>query len=409
MKQYENVLLFKNGKLDCYSVKADGGLIREINKGEFDPSSPVVLWNLSDCHTHAREPGLTHKEDIDTICEAARHGGISNIFAMPNTKPVCDDPEIIRANLKRSENKSTAFHQFAAISIGLLGKTPSDYAALKEAGACGFSDDGQPVYNDEIMAFALKEAKKLSLPVVSHCEEKNLVKGPIFEGEISSYLGLGGIPDEAESVMVARDAFLAAKTDSHVHIAHVSTKKSFDIIRKAKAQGVNITCETCPHYFILTDKAVLDKKTNAKMNPPLASEKDRLAVLEAISDKTCDILVTDHAPHTKEEKCIDADIPLSEALTKAPFGIIGLQTLFASSYTHLVKTGIIDLKRLYELLSLNPAKIFNLETEAKIGSRAAFSSFDLNESFIFLEKDIKSKSKNSPFINEIFYGKNILL
>lgn len=361
-----------------------------------DASGLCVIPGLIDVHVHFRDPGFTHKEDINSGSLAALAGGFTSVIQMPNTNPPLSTPEMVL-----EYTRDNPVHSFvaAAVTSDRAGKQINDLENLYDAGAAAFSDDGSPVYNDSIMADALEQSKQFGLRIMSHAENLELAKdGVVIKGDVADELGVIGIERNAESSMVERDIELAAKTQGLLHICHVSTKESVDLIRKAKYDGVNITAEVTPHHLLMNHKAVLQYGTNAKMNPPLAYEEDRLACVDAIKDGTLDIIATDHAPHSKEEK--------SQSLSDAPFGIIGLETSFALIYTHFVKTEILTLSQLIELMSARPSEIFNLPGGCiTAGKSANLAIVDLEEEYVIDSDKFHSKSSNTPFDNFVVQGK----
>lgn len=397
---YKSVKIFGSDE-SVVDVEVLDGIIKSVTPADGD-SGIYLVPSLFDFHCHTREPGFEYKEDISTCISAARHGGYSGFLAMPNTKPVCDSAEI----LKYIYSKRGDFQlcQSAAITKGQKDEELTDMYALAQAGAMAFTDDGCPVENSALMKKALLTAKELKLPVISHCEIRSLFKGAVNEGEVSKKLGVVGIPNSAEDIMIARDILLAGETGSHVHIAHVSTASGIEMIRLAKKYGINVTCETCPHYFTLTEEAVLEKGAMAKMSPPLRSEKDRSEILRAIADGTVDLISTDHAPHSDEDK--GAGLDMKEAVTVAAKGIVGLESAFALSYTNLVKSGLISQKKLVELLVINPRRFLSLEVpKIAVGEKADFFEVRLDTPFVFKKEDLHSKSKNTPFDGMTLYGK----
>jgi dihydroorotase len=344
-----------------------------------------------DMHCHLREPGFEYKEDIESGTAAAKAGGYCAVVSMPNTRPVTDNTEILEYIIKRaSETGHCAVYPTAAITVGQKGETLCDFTALAACGAAAFTDDGRPVENSAVMLEAMYRCASLGLLIISHCEELGLSAGVMNEGEASRRLGLRGTSNAAEDVMTARDIVLSEQTGCRLHIAHVSTRGSLQLIREAKARGVRVTAETCPHYFSLCDEDVGVIGVNAKMNPPLRTRDDVTAVIKALSDGTLDCISTDHAPHSEKEK--------GSNLKTAPNGIIGLQTAFAAAITYLVRPGHITLKRLCELMSENPAKILG------IGLPEKTVTVYPDRKFIFTSDMIISKSKNSPFIGRELYG-----
>ena len=352
---------------------------------------------IVDMHVHMRDPGQTHKEDMFTMSAAAAAGGVTTVLAMPNTDPPVSSVEVLDDIINRAKGTDINILQSACVTEGMKGERLSDFAALKEAGAVAFSDDGRPVENAGIMLQALKEAAALDVPVLSHAEDLNIVNGGIMnEGDISRKLGVKGIDRASEDASTAREMALASASGCGIHICHVSTRGSVAIIRDAKRRGVKITCETAPHYFTLTDESLLSRDADYRMNPPLREREDVASVIKGIADGTIDVLATDHAPHTSQEK---ADFE------KAPNGIIGLETLLPISYTNLVRAGHIDIFRLFEMLTYNPASI--LRTAANRfneGDRADFVLFDPHEQFKVDVNKLHGKSINTAFKNMSFYG-----
>lgn len=352
---------------------------------------------IVDMHVHMRDPGQTHKEDMFTMSAAAAAGGVTTVLAMPNTDPPVSSVEVLDDIINRAKGTDINILQSACVTEGMKGERLSDFAALKEAGAVAFSDDGRPVENAGIMLQALKEAAALDVPVLSHAEDLNIVNGGIMnEGEISRKLGVKGIDRASEDASTAREMALASASGCGIHICHVSTRGSVAIIRDAKRRGVKITCETAPHYFTLTDESLLSRDADYRMNPPLREREDVAAVIKGIADGTIDVLATDHAPHTSQEK---ADFE------KAPNGIIGLETLLPISYTNLVRAGHIDIFRLFEMLTYNPASILRMAANRfNEGDRADFVLFDPHEQFKVDVNKLHGKSINTAFKNMSFYG-----
>lgn len=359
-----------------------------------------VVPGLIDMHTHLREPGEEYKEDVLSGARAAAAGGFTAIACMPNTTPVNDCAAVTLALLERARQAAVRIHPVGAISRGSQGELLADLGELKDAGVVAVSDDGRPVVNSQLMRRALEYASDFGLPVISHCEDPFLGRGAMHEGPVSTRLGLRGIPAAAEAIMVYRDIALAEWTGKPVHIAHVSTGQSLDLIRAAKARGVPVTAETAPHYFSLTDAAVLGFDTNTKMNPPLRSEEDRLAVCQALADGTIDAIASDHAPHSCLEKECEFEL--------AANGIIGLESALPLSLA-LVEEGILPPRRLVELLSCNPARILGLNAGTlQPGAPADLTIIRPGAPFIFAETDIHSKSRNTPFLGRRMPGRAVL-
>ena len=367
----------------------------------FDASGKIVTPGLIDMHVHLREPGFEYKETIESGSRAAARGGFSTVCCMPNTNPVNDCKQVTEYILaKAAEINLVRVLPVAAISKGIAGKTLCEYESLKQAGAVAVSDDGNPVMNSRLMRSALVGAKDLNLPAISHCEDINLAAGGAMnEGVVSKKLGIQGIPGVSESIMVLRDIALSELTGAAVHIAHVSTASSVRAIRDAKARGVQVTAETAPHYFTLTEDAVGQCGSYAKMNPPLGTESDRMAICSGLADGTIDAIATDHAPHSTEEKGF--------GLAKAPNGIIGLETSVSLSLK-LIQEGVLSLTRLVEKMSTNPAGILGLECGLRIGRPADITIVDPDLSYTVDAADFRSLSRNTPFDGWQLRGKPVL-
>jgi len=351
----------------------------------------IVTPGLIDMHVHLREPGFEHKETIATGCRAAVAGGFTAVCAMPNTKPVNDSPETTEFIIRKARDARLArVYPAGAITRGLAGQTLCDFAALQAAGAVAFTDDGCPVEDDAMMEAALAAVGKLGLTIISHSEMMNLAAdGAMNQGPVAAKLGWPGIPNQAESVMVAREIALSEKTGARMHIAHVSTAESVDAIRTAKQRGNSVTAETAPHYFTLTDAAVEKYGTRAKMNPPLRSEKDRDAICEGLADGTLDVIATDHAPHSAKEK--------TAVFPQAPNGITGLETALPLSL-RLVERNILTLDELIAKMSIVPAGILGIQSGLGLGKPADITIIDPAAEYTLEVNDFFSKSDNSPFI-----------
>ncbi|MDI6758494.1 MAG: dihydroorotase [Candidatus Omnitrophota bacterium] len=364
-----------------------------------DASEKIVLPGLVDMHVHLREPGREDKETVLTGTNAAIRGGVTSLLAMPNTNPAMDLGENIKL-FKEIIYKTACANVFVcgALTMGRLGKELADFAKLKKEGAIALSDDGASIDNDRLMLEALKQAKKQNLLVISHCEDKMLsLKGVVNLGLTSTRMGLAGISKESEYKRVARDIRLAQKIGAVIHIAHISCKESVEIIAQAKKKGVKVTAETCPHYFFLTEEEVLGFDTNFKMNPPLRAKEDVLAIRQGLCDGTIDVIASDHAPHTENEKEIEFD--------RAEFGVIGLQTELAVSIAELVKTGLLDWLGLAKKLCLNPAKILGVNKGALTLRRDAdITIIDPQKEWLVKKEDFVSKSKNSAFLGKKLTG-----
>jgi len=351
----------------------------------------VAAPGFIDLHVHLRDPGLTHKEDILTGTMAAAAGGFTSVACMPNTKPALDTPEQLAYVIDKAHHASARVLPIAAVTVGQAGETLTDFKALRDAGAIGFSDDGFAVDSAALLRQAMLEAAALDMPLISHCEDTEMVQNhAVNEGVISKRLKIPGRPAVAETIQVARDLLLAEDAGCHVHIAHVSVAKSVELIRRAKADGVRVTAETCPQYFTLTEDALLEKGTLARVNPPLRTEADRDAIMAGLLDGTIDTIVTDHAPHSVEEK--------ARPLLEAPSGMIGLETLLGLSLTALYHTDKMDLPAIVRLLSTTPAEIFSLPYGTlRVGAPADVMIFDPEETWTVEPEMFHSKARNTPF------------
>lgn len=351
---------------------------------------------LVDLHVHLRDPGQTHKEDVFTACKAAAAGGVTSLLAMPNTTPPMDSPSLVRELLAKAKTADANVYTTACITKGLKGEELTDLAALKEAGAIALSDDGVPVKRTSCLLGALRAAPQLGLAVTAHCEDTDLAKGGLMhEGEVSRLLGVKGIPAAAEDCGTAREIAAAASIGAPIHICHVSTRGSVELIRDAKRRGVKVTAETCPHYLLLTEEALRSQNANFRMNPPLRTEEDRQALIEALQDGTLDAIATDHAPHTPQEK---ADF------FTAPNGSIGMETSLAATLTALA--GKLTLSQIIEKMSCNPAKILGIPAGSlKVGSPADVAIFDPEEHWTVDADRLHGKSKNTPFAGMTLTGK----
>lgn len=383
----------------------DGLLVKTLSgpaDRTIDVKGGAVLPGLIDAHCHLRDPGYEYREDIVSGTRSAAKGGFTSVCPMPNTRPVCDNASVVRSIVTKANNEGSAnVFPIGAASKGLAGKELAEFGLMKEEGIVAVSDDGRPIETPDLLRKVLQYASDFSLPVLNHCEEPSLSDGVMNEGAVSTELGLRGIPSAAEDVMIGRDIILAEYLDLPIHICHVSTKGGVRMIREAKARGVKVTAETCPHYFVLTEDACLGFDTNAKMNPPLRKEEDRLAIIEGLADKTLDLIVTDHAPHHEDEKDLEFSL--------ANNGIVGFETAFALSYTYLVRPGHMTLENLTACMSLNPSKLFGLgRGTLAAGAPADISVFDLDNSFIFDKNKMLSKARNTPFHGYTLYGNTLL-
>lgn len=343
-----------------------------------------------DIHVHLRDPGFTHKEDILTGCAAAAAGGVTGVCCMPNTKPVTDSEEVLSYILEKAKDADARVYPIASITKGMLGKELNDISLMHACGAVAVSDDGRPVENGGMMLKALKTAYEAGVPVISHCEDLTIIDGGIInEGRISKTLGVKGMDRASEDSITAREIVLAESSDTAIHIAHVSTKGSVQLIREAKARGVKVTCETAPHYMMMTDELLLSYNANFRMNPPLREQEDCEAIVEGVLDGTIDAIVTDHAPHAENEK---------ENFLKAPNGIVGLETSFAAACTVLVHQCGMSLLDLVKLMSTNPANLMRLPGGTlRQGSLADIVLFDPEMTWTVEAENFHSKSRNTPF------------
>ncbi len=389
-------LLLEGNKI----VKIAEKIRREAGYKVIDASGKTVLAGIIDIHVHLREPGFEGKEDIESGSKAAVAGGVTQVCCMPNTDPVCDNAVVIKYILSRAEEVNLCkVKPIGAITKGEKGEALAEIGKMAQAGAVAVSDDGRSVMNSLIMRLGMEYASGFNLKCLCHCEDINLVDGGVVnEGKNSTLTGLKSSPRAAEDIMIARDISLAESLGVPVHICHVSTYSGVDIIRSAKKRGVKVTAETCPHYFILTDDIITDFDTFTKVNPPVREEKDRLAIIEGLKDGTLDCIVTDHAPHSKKDKEVEYNL--------AAFGMSGIETSFALSYTYLVKSGIMSLSELSRLMSANPAKTLGLEGgEIAEGAVADLAIVDLNAKYTIDGNKFISKGKNTPFNGYEVYGK----
>ncbi|MCL4475525.1 MAG: dihydroorotase [Nitrospirae bacterium] len=393
-------ILIKDGKIK--SVKREGSGVRSQEKEQklktqnaklriIDATGLYVLPGLVDMHTHLREPGFEGKETISSGTMAAVRGGFTSVCCMPNTDPVNDNETVTEFILRKTYAEGACYvFPIGAISKGQKGEELAEMGMMYEAGCVAFSDDGHPVMNSLLMRRALEYSKVFHVPIISHCEDLNLSDGGVMnEGTVSTFLGLSRMPAAAEEVMVARDIILAELTGGRLHIAHVSTEGSVRLIRQAKERGIRVTAETCPHYFSITEEAVKEYNTNAKVNPPLRTERDVEAIKEGLGDGTLDVIATDHAPHHRDEKLREFD--------KAPSGISGLETALSLSL-RLLHDGVLTMRQLVEKMTLNPARIMGLRRGTlKAGSEADVVIVDAKREWKIDPERFASKGKNTPF------------
>lgn len=406
-------MLLKNGFLinphtnteEITDIRISDGIISEIghslaakNQEEIlDLTGLTIAPGLIDTHIHFRDPGFTYKEDLHTGALAAAKGGFTSVICMANTRPTVDSPETLTDILSRASREKIHIYQTAAVSQGLKGKTMNDLEALKEAGACGFTDDGIPLMDAAFCFQAMEKAASLQMPISLHEEDKSFItNNGINEGAVSKKLGIQASPAVAEDVMVSRDCMLALHTKAPVVIQHISSRNSVAQVRLAKSLGADIHAEATPHHFTLTEEAVLTYGTLAKMNPPLRTEEDRLAIIEGLKDGTIDLIATDHAPHSTEEK--------NKPLTEAPSGITGLETALGLGITILVRPGHLTLMELLKKMTWNPAELYHLPGgSVEKGAPADLVIFNPEESWT--ADSFFSKSSNTPFKGKKLYGK----
>lgn len=390
----ETDIAIENGKI------VDMGSLEGSYDQVINAKGLTLLPAFVDIHTHLREPGFEYKEDIASGSKSGVAGGYASLCCMPNTKPVIDNKYIVNYIINKAKEVNLAkVYPIGAITIGLEGNTMSEMGKLKEAGIVAVSDDGSPVESAQMMRLAMEYAKDYDLMVCSHCEEKSMVdSGVANEGINATKAGLKGVSRACEEIMVSREIILSGALNTKVHICHISTEGSVYLVRDAKKRGIKVSCETCPHYFAATDDLILDYNTASKVNPPLREEKDRLAIIQGLADGTIDAIATDHAPHSKEDKAVEYNL--------AANGISGLETAFSLAYTTLVDSGIITLEKLSQLMTEQPAKLFNLPYgEIKIGGLADLTLVDLNEKYTIDKNKFYSKGKNTPFDKREVKGK----
>ena len=386
-----------NGQGNPVDIVVSGGVFGGASDTVFEFNNCAVFPGFIDVHVHLREPGFSYKETIETGTKACAHGGYTTVCSMPNLNPVPDSFEHLNEQLELIKKDAVMnVAPYGSITVGQNGEELSDMAAMAPY-VCAFSDDGKGVQSEEMMRAAMITAKSLGKMIVAHCEDNSLLRGGyIHDGKYAADHGHRGICSESEWKPIERDLKLAAETGCAYHVCHISTKESVELIRKAKAAGVDVTCETAPHYLILSDKD-LQEHGRFKMNPPLRDESDRLALIEGICDGTIDMIATDHAPHSAEEK--------GRGLEKSAMGIVGIETAFSLLYTYLVKENIITLDKLVELMSINPAKRFGFDNSVENGN---FTVFNLESKYTINPDDFLSKGRATPFEGYEVYGECLM-
>ncbi|MFN0157590.1 MAG: dihydroorotase [Bacteroidota bacterium] len=380
------------------------GISVQSNTQTVELKGKVVAPGFIDMHVHLREPGFEHKETIQSGCAAAAAGGFTAVCCMPNTNPAIDDESVVRyiqSKARMALNGLVDVHPIAAVTVGRKGERMAPLAELSEAGVVAFTDDGDPVHDAEIMRRALEYARMFNRPIIQHAQDMPMTKGGVMnEGIVSTRLGLGGMPRVAEDTMVARDIALSSYTGGQYHVAHMSTVGATELIRQAKKSGFAVTAEVTPHHFTLTDETVRSYDTNTKMNPPLRTRDDVEALKEGLKDGTIDVIATDHAPHSFDEKQVE--------FQAAPFGIVGLETAIGLSITELVLKNILTLPQLVEKLSVNPRRILHLPTIKIVeGEQANLTIFDPTTDWVVDPLTFKSLSKNTPFGGFKLVGRSI--
>lgn len=406
-------MIIKNGfvtdpaaqRTGIYDIRIEDGLIKEIapdltpaqSEETLDARGLTIAPGLIDTHVHFRDPGFTHKETLHTGALAAAKGGFTSVICMANTSPTVDSVPVLEDILTRAKAEKIRIYQAGSVSRSLKGEELTDMDALKTAGACGFTDDGIPLRNAAFLYNAMEKAKELDVPISLHEEDPSFIKNNgVNHGPVSEKLGIYGSPSIAEESLVARDCMLALRSGAHVVIQHISSRRSVELVRMFKAMGANLHAEATPHHFTLTDEAVLKYGTLAKMNPPLRTEADRQEIIRGLADGTIDIIATDHAPHSREEK--------ERSITAAPSGIIGLETSLALGITSLVRPGHLSLMQLLEKMTINPARLYHLPAgQITEGAPADLVLFDPEEKW--MPEKYASLSSNSPFTRWELYGK----
>ena len=399
-----NACCYIDGGFKKCSIFVENGVVSSIYEGDcpdikahvFDGEGMYLYPGFCDVHVHLRTPGFEYKETMETGTAAAARGGFTHVCSMPNLNPVPDSVENLKVQLDAiKKDAKIAVYPYGSITVGQKGEKLSDLGGMAKD-VIAFSDDGRGVQSEEMMRSAMIQAKALSKMIVAHCEVNELLNGGyIHDGEYAKAHGHRGICSESEWKQIERDIALAKETGVGYHVCHISTKESVALIRQAKKDGVSITCETAPHYLIFNDMD-LQEHARFKMNPPIRSEEDRLALIEGIIDGTIDMIATDHAPHSEEEK--------TRGLEKSLMGVVGLETSFSAMYTHFVKTGIISMEKLVKLMHDNAKCRFGIGSDIKVGRKADFTLFDINEKYTVNPDEFATKGRFTPFENMELYG-----
>ncbi len=394
-------------------IRINSGKITEIGSGlksaddeeSHDFNGAYVSPGWMDMHVHLREPGYEHKETIETGVAAAAFGGFTEIACMPNTNPPIHTRDVVEFIINKAKDLPVAVHPIACVTKNRAGESIAEMADMQKGGAVAFSDDGDPVYDAQVMRVALEYSSMLGMPIINHEEDLALSRpGYMNEGKVSARLGLDGTPGIAEEVMIARDILLTEYTGGHIHVAHISTANAVDLVRQAKKKGIKVTTEVCTHHFDLTDEEIEKRHfdTNCKMHPPLRTQEDVDAMIEGLVDGTIDVICTDHAPHSIEEKEVE--------FIYAPNGIIGLETSWAVTNKCLVQTGKLNLQQVLDKMVYNPRKIMNLNIPViKEGADANLTIFNTDEKWTFHEKQVRSKSHNSPYLDQEMTGRAVAI
>lgn len=390
---------------DTDQTELHASFVREDAQQEItvvDASDCLVMPGFIDLHVHFRDPGLTYKEDIETGAKAAARGGVTTVCAMPNTKPVVDSVETLDYIQRKAKEKAPVHvEQLSAVTMGQEGRELVDMKAMADKGAIAFSEDGKSVMDSVLYAEAMKQAAELEAVIMAHCEDKALVRGGVLnEGVASKRFGVPGITNSVEDIITARDIFLAGDYGTKLHLCHCSTAGSVELVRMAKRMGISVTAEVCPHHFTLTDADIDKEDANYKMNPPLRSEADVQALIRGLQDGTMEVISTDHAPHSAEEK--------AKGFLEAPFGIVGLETSASLTYTALVATGLLTPMQMAEKMSWNPARVIGIEEERgsiDVGKLADIVIFDPDADYIVDRNEFASKGRNTPYHGKQLRGR----